>query len=91
MHANPRGGGKREIRWTYSNIANIAPLLEALKLPQAHKLAELVERTHSPLASLLDAHNFNGLEDGRDTARAKGARDGARSVLQDSCDLIRLE
>ena len=79
------------MRWTYSNIANTAPLLETLKLPQAHKLAELVERTHAPLASLLDAHDFDGFEDGRDTARAKGARGGARSVLQDSGNLIGLE
>ena len=76
---------------THGNIADTAPLLKALKLLQAHEVAELVERAHAPVAGLLDTHNFDWLEDSGDTARAKTARDGARRYMQDFRELVRLE
>ena len=82
--------GKKEVK-THGNIADTAPLLKALKLLQAHKGAELVERTHTPVAGLLDTHDFDRLEDSGDTARAKAARDGARRFMQDLRELIGLE
>lgn len=67
---------------THGNIADATPLLKALKLLQAHKVAELVERAHAPLAGLLDTHDFDGFEDSGDTARAKAARSGPCGLLQ---------
>jgi len=75
----------------HRNIADTAPLLKALELLQAHKLAELIERAHTPLAGLLDTHDFDGLEDSGDTARAKAARGGPRGFMQDFCELVGLE
>lgn len=82
--------GKKKVK-THRNIADTAPLLKALKLLQAHELAELVERAHAPLAGLLDTHDFDGLEDSWDTAWAKAARGGPRRFMQDLRELVGLE
>ena len=82
---------QRTKRRTDRNIADTTPLLETLILLQAHKLAELVERAYTPLAGLLDAHHFDGLENRGDTAWAKAARGGARGCMQQVRELVGLE
>jgi len=65
----------------HCNIADTPPLLGALKLLQAHKPAELVERVYTPLAGLLDAHDLDVLED----------NGGARGCMQEVRELVGLE
>jgi hypothetical protein len=85
------GHMEKEDNKTHRNIADTAPLLKALKLLQAHKLAELIERTHAPVAGLLNTHDFDGLEDSGDTAWAKAARGGSCGFMQDFCEFVGLE
>ena len=55
------------------------------------KTGRTVECTDAPLVGLLDAHDLDGLEDGRDAAWAKATCGHARSLVEDLCKLIGLE